>query len=118
MAVYNHNLRVFVLISVLVLTGCTKKEEAQSRPLTAQEERGERLYRAACAGCHRANSTDPLNGPGMKGLFKKQFTPSGMPANDERVTEVIKRGKRMMPGFGQLYDDRQIADLVAYLKTL
>jgi mono/diheme cytochrome c family protein len=54
----------------------------------------------------------------LKGVYKKQFLPSGAPANDERVGEVIRHGRRMMPGYAQIYDDRQIADVIAYLKTL
>jgi len=41
-----------------------------------------------------------------------------LPANDERVTEIIKFGRAKMPGFGQVLDDRQTADLLAYLHTL
>jgi mono/diheme cytochrome c family protein len=112
-------LRLLLAISAaaVALFGCAKGE-GPSRPLTTQEARGERLYQATCAACHRANSTDPLNGPGLKGLYKKPYLPSGAPTNDERVTEVIKHGRRMMPGYGQVYVDEQIAELVAYLKTL
>jgi mono/diheme cytochrome c family protein len=54
----------------------------------------------------------------MTGLYRKPYMPSGAPANDERVAEVIRQGKRMMPGYAQTLDDAQIADLIAYLKSL
>jgi mono/diheme cytochrome c family protein len=54
----------------------------------------------------------------LQGLFRKPYLPSGAPANDERVREVIKQGRRTMPGYGQIFDDRQINDVIAYLKTL
>ncbi len=55
----------------------------------------------------------------MKHIFKKQYLPmSGMPANDERVTDVIKMGRNKMPGFGQELTQEQINDLLAYLHTL
>jgi mono/diheme cytochrome c family protein len=112
-------LRVILIIALCALgiSGCSRPESA-ARPLSAQEVRGERLYRTACAGCHRANSTDPLNGPGLRGIYKKPYLPSGAPANDERVRDVIRHGRRMMPGFGQVYDDQQLTDLIAYLRTL
>ena len=42
--------------------------------------------------------------------------PSGAPPSDERMTEVILRGRNMMPGT-QLTDD-QLSDLLAYLHTI
>jgi mono/diheme cytochrome c family protein len=107
-----------VFAAGLALLGCSREDGGRVRPLDAQEARGERLYRTGCAACHRPNSTDPLNGPGLRGMYKKPYLPSGAPTNDERVHDVIKRGRRMMPGFGHIYDDRQIADIIAYLKTL
>src|SRR5437763_1794295 len=57
------------------------------KALTASELHGQRLYKTACASCHHAESEAPLHGPGMQGIFKKQFLPSGAPANDVRVQE-------------------------------
>jgi mono/diheme cytochrome c family protein len=54
----------------------------------------------------------------MKGMLKKPYLPSGAPANDERVRDVIRMGRRAMPPFGQVFDDQQITDIIAYLKTL
>jgi len=41
-----------------------------------------------------------------------------MPANDERVGEMITTGRNMMPAFGQTMTQPQIQDLLAYLHTL
>lgn len=87
-------------------------------PLNAGQLRGQKLYEASCAVCHRADSTEPLNGPGLKGMYAKKFLSSGLPANDERVEEIIRRGRRTMPGYSHLYDDKQMADLIAYLHSL
>jgi mono/diheme cytochrome c family protein len=51
-------------------------------------------------------------------VYKKQYLPSGMPANDERITEVILRGRAKMPAFGNTLSSDQIDALLAYLKTL
>jgi mono/diheme cytochrome c family protein len=104
-------------LTIACAAGC-KKEEAKSVPLNAQEIRGQRIYAAACAQCHRADSEGPLNGPGLKNLYPKKFMPSGAPANDERLTDVIKHGRRSMPGFINTLEDKQVQDLVAYLKRL
>ena len=105
---------------VLLAASCSSKSAstAELKPPTASEEHGERLYKSSCAACHRADSKDPLNGPGMKGIFSAKFLPSGAPANDERVHEVIVRGRRNMPAMGQIYDESQIRDIIAYLHRL
>lgn len=55
----------------------------------------------------------------MKGVFKKQYLPlSGLPANDDRVSEIIKFGRSKMPAFGQVLDQQQLEDMLAYMHTL
>jgi mono/diheme cytochrome c family protein len=106
--------------SVVLMAIACQPEPSPPKPkaLTASEVHGERLYKASCAACHHADSTAPLNGPGLQGVFKAHYLPSGAPANDERVHEVIVRGRRNMPGFGQILDDAQVRDIIAYLRTL
>jgi mono/diheme cytochrome c family protein len=41
-----------------------------------------------------------------------------MPLNDERLEDVILLGKAKMPSFGNTLDQRQLHELLAYLKTL
>jgi mono/diheme cytochrome c family protein len=41
-----------------------------------------------------------------------------MPANDDRVTDIIRLGRNKMEGFGQVLTQEQIDDLLAYLHTL
>jgi mono/diheme cytochrome c family protein len=43
---------------------------------------------------------------------------SGLPANDERIAEIVKFGRSKMPGYGQVLTQQQIDDLLAYLHTL
>jgi mono/diheme cytochrome c family protein len=110
--------RGFYLLPILALAlGCETKEPAKPE-LTPSQLRGQRIYQASCAVCHRADSTAPLNGPGLKDMYRKKFLESGAPANDERVEEVIRKGRRAMPGYEQTYNDQQIRDLIAYLHTL
>ena len=51
-------------------------------------------------------------------MYSKKFLESGLPANDERVEEIIRRGRRAMPGYAQKYSDEQIRDMIAYLHSL
>src|ERR1700735_5697583 len=73
--------------------------------LTPQEARGRAVYQRYCASCHYANQTGDLHGPSLFAMFRKKYLPSGAPANDERVTPVIQRGRNMMPGYGNDLSD-------------
>jgi mono/diheme cytochrome c family protein len=102
-----------------LLSGC--HQLAPSKPLselTAQEASGRRMFVSRCAACHYADTEKGLNGPGLEGLFRKPYLPSGTPANDDRVTAVILRGRTMMPALGNTLSDQELADLMAYLHTL
>ena len=106
------------LAAVFLLSGCSDTQ-SQSRDLTPEEEHGKRLFTAVCAVCHRADSTDPLNGPGLKGIFKREYMPaSGLKVSDQQVRETIKHGRKNMPPLGGVMNDRQLDDIIAYLKTL
>jgi mono/diheme cytochrome c family protein len=106
-----------VLFCLFALAGC-QSPEGPAHPLNAQEQRGELVFRANCAVCHFPYSTKSRGGPGLKGLFRKQYLPSGAPANDERVRSAIEQGRANMPSFKEALTDEQMADLIAYLHAL
>ena len=109
---------LLALVTLTLLAGCSKTEE-QPRELSREELHGQRLFAGACGVCHRADSTDPLNGPGLKGLFKKEYLPSsGLKVSEKQVRETILHGRKNMPPMGGLMDDQQMSDLIAYLRTL
>jgi mono/diheme cytochrome c family protein len=100
--------------------GC-KPPLPPSKPLadlTPHEANGYAIFHTACSTCHYANSEDSLKGPGLQGLFKKPYLPSGAPTNDDGVSAPILSGRGMMPAFGSKLDDQQFQDLIAYLHTL
>ena len=111
-------------IAVLFLafgTGCEvqrRKSDAELG-LTPRQAAGRRIYDQYCDRCHSPYSSKKRQGPSLKGLFKREELPvSGMPANDDRVKDVIRMGRNKMDGFGNVLTDEQINDLVAYLHTL
>lgn len=109
---------VFLLFG---LYGCDverRKSDAELG-LNAQQAAGRRIYDNYCDRCHAPYSSRGRQGPSMKHIFKKQYLPmSGMPANDDRVTDIIKLGRNKMPAYGQVLNQQQIDDLLAYLHTL
>ncbi len=112
---------VAIVITFLVLRGNNRakaKETDAQLGLDAQESAGRVVFEADCAACHYAYSSSGLKGPGLKGLFRKKYLPSGLPANDRFVEQTIVNGRGMMPGQGATLTDQQLADLMAYLHTL
>jgi mono/diheme cytochrome c family protein len=104
----------------LVAVGCRPKLPP-SKPLaelTSEEASGHAVFQSHCSRCHYANSEDGFHGPGLQGLYKQRYLPSGAPANDDRVTSVILHGRGIMPPFGNDLDDQQLKNLIAYLHTL
>jgi mono/diheme cytochrome c family protein len=111
---------LFAGLVLLALAGCSaerRKSDAELG-LTPTQALGRHVFDANCARCHEPYSSHGLHGPSLRNLYKKQWLPSGMPANDDRITEVIERGKAKMPAFGGTLNDAQVDALLAYLKTL
>ena len=113
---------IFPLLLILASTvACTierRKSDAELG-LNAQQAAGRRIYDAECDRCHEPYSTRGKKGPGLQGLFRHRYLPlSGLPANDERVTDIIRLGRHEMPGYSQKLSPQDIDDLLAYLHTL
>ncbi len=107
-------------LALLVLAGCgaeLRKSDAELG-LNPTQAFGRRVFDANCARCHEPYSKGGLHGPSLRGLYKKQYMPSGQPANDERITEVILRGRAKMPSFTGTISQSQVDALLEYLKTL
>lgn len=112
---------VFTAALLASAAGCGKDKEKMSDAelgLNSQQAQGRRIYNLYCLSCHPAYSTHGNKGPGLAGLYKKPYFPSGMTSTDEHVTETIVRGRGMMPGFGAQLSQQDIQNLVAYLHTL
>jgi mono/diheme cytochrome c family protein len=110
-----------VVLGLLALAGCDverRKSDAELG-LNPQQAQGRKLYDDYCDRCHEPYSSRGKKGPSMKGVFKHQYLSiSGLPANDERMTDIIKNGRAKMEGFRQVMTDQQIQDLIAYMHTL
>ncbi len=111
----------YILLTVALGVACNRipprKSDAELG-LTAQQASGRAIFDTFCHRCHEPYSSYAENGPSLKGVLKKPYFSSGIPANDERLTELIQRGRSHMPAFGDKLYDAQIADLIVYLHTL
>jgi mono/diheme cytochrome c family protein len=110
-----------LILALLAVVGCDverRKSDAELG-LNPQQVEGRKLYDNYCDRCHEPYSTRGKKGPGLKGIFKQQYLSlSGLPANDDRVTDIVKNGRSKMEGFSQVMTDQQIGELLAYLHTL
>ena len=105
-------------VAFMAASGCHSGSTEPGRPLTPGETAGQQVFARVCAGCHYADSDEGLQGPGLKGIFKKPYLPSGAVANDTRVTRVIIYGRAMMPPMANYLNDQDLQNLLAYLHTL
>jgi mono/diheme cytochrome c family protein len=109
------------LLALLSLFACDaeRRKSDEELGLNPQQAAGRKVYDSVCDRCHNAYSSRGRQGPTMKGVFKKQYLPlSGLPANDERVGEIVRYGRSKMPAYGQALNDQQIQDLLIYMHTL
>ncbi|MGQ9926981.1 MAG: c-type cytochrome [Chloroflexaceae bacterium] len=102
------------------------------RPYSARgdAERGARLF-SACASCH-ATTTEQVVGPGLAGLFDPAGPalppdvdyggklPNGKERTEATIAAWIREGGIGRIGFmpPQRLNDQELADLIAYLRTL
>jgi mono/diheme cytochrome c family protein len=111
-----------VLLASLLAAGACDVERRKSDAelgLNAQQAAGRKIYDAQCDRCHEPYSTRGKKGPALKGVFQKKYLSlSGLPANDERVSDIIRLGRNSMPGFSQTLSAQDIQDLLAYMHTL
>lgn len=110
-----------VTVTLAILSGCNaerRKSDAELG-LTPEQAAGRRIYDSQCARCHEPYSTRGKKGPGLQGVFRRPYLPiSGLPANDDRVTDIIRMGRKEMPGYSQTLNQQDIQDLLAYMHTL
>jgi len=110
-----------MMLSVALLSGCGKDQSKMTDAelgLDAQQSRGRKVYSIYCVNCHPAYSSHGDKGPGLKGLYKKQYLPSGLIATDEFVSQCILQGRNMMPRFSDQLNRQEVGELLAYLHTL
>jgi mono/diheme cytochrome c family protein len=94
-----------------LLAGC-------KHPLSADEMQGMNLYTTHCADCHEQTHEGLLKTPPrLNGIFRAQTLPDGVPVSDEAIHDVIRDGLRTMPAFNGRLNDKEIAQLLAYLHT-
>jgi mono/diheme cytochrome c family protein len=99
---------------LLSAAGCNSNKPEVAMNLTPQQVAGQQIFNQTCAVCHRNGE----HGPNLLGLYKKHYMTNGMPVNDDRVRDTIRMGRAMMPAFGDLLNQQQLEDVIAYLHVI
>lgn len=110
---------IFAAALCTALSGC--RDTTPPKPLellTPREQLGRAAFAANCGSCHYDRESGSLHGPSLLGVYKKPYLPSGAPANDDRIRNVILHGRGNMPALGGAISDDNVQDILAYLKTL
>lgn len=74
--------------------------------------KGAALYATHCAVCHGASGTPVMPGAPNFRRLESLMRP------DQTLLITIRNGKGAMPGYYGILRDRDILDVVAYLRTL
>jgi len=112
---------VAIALSLASIVGCDveRRKSDTELGLNAQQAAGRKIYDAECDRCHEPYSSRGRKGPSLKGVFQhKYLSLSGLPANDDRVSDIIRLGRNEMPAYSQKFSAQDVQDLLAYLHTL
>ena len=70
-------------------------------------------FKRYCAACHSVEPEHKLVGPS---LYSEMRGPQRKTTKD--VRDIIVQGSKTMPRFGSLLSEQELADLLAYVRTL
>jgi mono/diheme cytochrome c family protein len=114
-----------VSVTLVIGTGivASGQEQPASKPTDSANhsaEEGKKVFTQRCATCHKTDSETKTIGPGLKGLggSSRKFITTDTPVTDEALRKWILKGDGLMPPFEKVLNDKQVDDLVTYLKTL
>jgi cytochrome c6 len=104
--------RPFPIPGIAVLALAAALMAPSSPALAADPGRGGPLYQKHCSACHGATGSPVW--PGTPDFRR----PEALMKSDSQLLGVIRRGRGVMPGYLGIMRERELMDLVAYLRTL
>jgi mono/diheme cytochrome c family protein len=115
---------LFILALAVALPASTISWAKGKTELSPAAKAGQNIFDQNCTLCHFADQTTNKIGPGLKGVLKNKELPySHRPATVANVREQIEKGNPQgkpmpMPPFAGKLSEKDLSNLVAYLKTL
>lgn len=104
-------------LACFILSGCL---HFGHRSNAAEIARGRNLFATHCLGCHGGTiHTSTRRPPPLAGIFRLNYLPSGASATDSQIRATIEDGRAgVMPPFQNALSNREIRDIIAYLRSL
>jgi mono/diheme cytochrome c family protein len=96
----------------------TAEKKDESKTPKGNALRGRQLFEEQCAICHFTASPAKKIGPGLKAIYRTGKFASGKKVDDASMRAWIENGGVDMPAFKESLTAQQIADLIAFLRTL
>ncbi|MGH9858446.1 MAG: c-type cytochrome [Candidatus Acidiferrales bacterium] len=96
----------------------TKRKQQATVESDGNSTRGRLVYQRHCAICHHATRTTKKIARGLKGIYKAGKFADGRPVTDKSMRLWIEDGGKDMPQFKNILRPAQIADLIAYIRTI
>lgn len=109
---------VAVLVPMNIQNARASRSAQTHAPAHSDLADGKAVYGQKCAACHFDTSDEKKIGPGLAGLMKHAKFKNGMTANDKNLRRVIEQGGKDMLGFRDSLKQKQVRDLIAYVKAL
>jgi mono/diheme cytochrome c family protein len=96
-------------VSALVVSGGATHAQPAMR---FAEQGGEAIFKGVCQGCHMPDGAGAVGAGRYPALARDpNLTGRGYPL------VIVVNGQKAMPAFGELLSDRQIADVVNYIRN-
>ena len=112
-------MKLLPLIVLLVIIFATPAEPlaSQERPSGISPE-GAGVFASNCQGCHGSGARG-LQGPRVRGPKVRGPKLAGNPIlNSERFWQTVLHGRGRMPAWEHTLSEQEIANILAWLKTL
>jgi len=106
------NIPWFVVLSALAALPAAAQETPDFRGAPFTMQGGEAVYRGVCQGCHMADA----KGATGAGTYPALASNSKL-ANAGYVLTMVLNGHKAMPPFRGHFTDRQVADVVNYVRS-
>lgn len=84
----------------------------QGAAWSADINTGKQIYLKHCQNCHGARGHGQIPGVPNFSRGERLLQP------DAKLVETLKSGKGMMPAYRALLQDKELLDVIAYLRTL
>jgi cytochrome c2 len=95
-----------------------KQAAAPASAAKGDVTKGKEVFETYCEICHYAETTEKKIGPGMMGLYERGKFADGKKVDDQSMRRWIEEGGKDMPEFKSQINSSQMADLIAFLRSL